>query len=346
MSGTSMATPHVAGAAAILKQRHPDWTAQQLKAALVSSAKATIPGDVRETGAGRLDVKAALDTTVTGAPAVQGGTFNWPQDSSDRTTVTLPYTNHAAAPVKLDLSVEKVTGNDGSRIRSTVARLGARSVTVPAGATVEVPLTLDPAARLDRAQYGDVTGRILATVRGAAVVSTPFSLYVEPETVTLRVKLVDRAGRPAAGASSLDVIGTDTATGERRFNDGATDQVYRLRPGSYFLSAFAAVTGTADGQDSVTYLGRPQLELTKDTTVVLDARKAHRLRVETDKPGENRAGTLAFARSWDDTWLHAGTITGGRQIQRYYASVDGRATDGDFEFGSYWRRYAPQIGDA
>ncbi|MFD7230424.1 S8 family serine peptidase [Streptomyces sp. NPDC059881] len=345
MSGTSMATPHVAGAAAILKQRHPDWTAQQLKAALVSSAKATIPGDVRETGAGRLDVKAALDTTVTGAPAVQGGTFNWPQDSSDRTTVTLPYTNHAAAPVKLDLSVAKVTGNDGSRVRSTVARLGARSVTVPAGATVEVPLTLDPAARLDRAQYGDVTGRILATVRGAAVVSTPFSLYVEPETVTLRVKLVDRAGRPAAGASSLDVIGTDTATGERRFNDGATDQVYRLRPGSYFLSAFAAVTGTADGQDSVTYLGRPQLELTKDTTVVLDARKAHRLRVETDKPGENRAGTLAFARSWDDTWLHAGTITGGRQIQRYYASVDGRATDGDFEFGSYWRRYAPQIGE-
>ena len=38
MSGTSMAAPHVAGAAAILAQRHPDWTGAQLKAALIGSA--------------------------------------------------------------------------------------------------------------------------------------------------------------------------------------------------------------------------------------------------------------------------------------------------------------------
>ncbi|MFJ9342940.1 S8 family peptidase [Streptomyces sp. NPDC101733] len=347
MSGTSMATPHVAGAAAVVKQRHPEWTGQQIKAALVSSAQTAVPGDVRETGGGRLDVKAAIDTTVTGAPAVQGGSYTWPQDRSDRTSVEVPYTNTGAKAVTLNLSVEKVTGNDGSAVRSQVARPARRTVTVPAGATVKVPLALDPTAKLGRSQYGDVTGRVVATAGGVRV-STPFSLYVEPETVTLRVKLLDRAGKPAAGPSSLDVIGTDDASGERRFNDGAADQVYRIRPGAYFLSAFVGTPDAGEGAtmtDSLTYLGRPQTEIKKDTTVVLDARKAGRLTIEGDRPLEARNTTLAFARGWDDVWLHAGTAMGGRSIRGYYADVEGRAEDGTFEFGSYWRAAAPVLSE-
>ncbi|MER5379372.1 S8 family serine peptidase [Streptomyces sp. NPDC002688] len=345
MSGTSMATPHVAGAAAIVKQRHPDWTARQIKAALVSSADADIPGDVRETGGGRLDVKAAVDATVLGSPAVQGGSFTWPQDDSDRTTVDVPYTNTADEPVELRLKLDGITGNDGSAVRSAVARLGARSVKVAPGATVTVPLELDPNASLARAQYGDITGRVLATADGVAV-STPFSLYVQPETVTLRVKLIDRLGQPAGSASSVDLIGTDDASGERRFNEGATGQTYEIRPGSYFLSSFVATPETAGTLlDSLTYLARPQLEIREDTTVVLDARTAHRLSVKTDKTSELRGATLGFARSWDDTWLHAGTAAGGRSLRGYYASVDGRASDGTFEFDSFWRAAAPQISE-
>ncbi|MFE6980687.1 S8 family peptidase [Streptomyces griseus] len=348
MSGTSMATPHVAGAAAVVKQRHPEWTAQQLKAALVSSAHSAVPGDVRETGGGRLDVDRAIRTPVLGAPAVQGGTFNWPQDKSDRTTVAVPYTNTGGKAVKLSLKVAGVTGNDGSAVGSKVASLARTSVTVPAGATVEVPLALDPDARLTAAQYGDVTGRVLATASGGVRVSTPFSLYVEPETVTLRVKLVDRTGKPADGVSSLDLIGTDTASGERRFNEGATDQTYRVRPGAYFVSSFIATPDTTDatGQlvGSVGYLARPQLNLTKDTTLVLDARKAHRLKVRTeDRAAETRGATLAFGRSWDDTWLHSGSISGTGIVKDYLVDVQGKARDGDFEFASFWRAYAPQI---
>ncbi|WP_413752454.1 S8 family serine peptidase [Streptomyces sp. R-74717] len=346
MSGTSMATPHVAGAAAIVKQRHPKWSAQQIKAALVSSAKSDIPGDVRETGGGRLDVKAAIDTTVVGAPAVQGGTFNWPQDKSDRTTVDVPYTNSGTEPVKLSLKVQGVTGNDGSDVRSLAAKLDASTVTVPAGATVKVPLHIDPTAKLKASQYGDVTGRVLATGPDGVKVSTPFSMYVGPETVTLRVKLVDGTGKPATGPSSVDLIGTDTAGGERRFNDGATEQVYQVRPGAYFVSSFITTPDTKDatGQlvESVGYLARPQLNVTKDTTLVLDARKAHRIQVKTeDRASESRSTTLSFGRSWDDVWQHSGSITGTGM--NYLADVQGKASDGDFEFASLWRAYAPQI---
>ncbi|MEU1144355.1 S8 family serine peptidase [Streptomyces sp. NPDC005863] len=347
MSGTSMATPHVAGAAALVKQRHPDWSAQQIKAALVSSADSGVPGDARETGGGRLDAKAAIDQRVLGSPAVRGGSFGWPQDASDRTTVGVPYTNTTDKTVKLKLSVAGVTGNDGSAVGSGVARLGKRSVTLPAGATVEVPLELSPDADLKRAQYGDITGRVLAETGDGGRVSTPFSLYVQPETVSLRVKLVDRNGRPADGASSVDLIGTDTATGERRFNEGANDQTYQVRPGAYFLTGFIATPEAhGDGKlvDSLTHLARPQVEIKKDTTITLDARTAHRLKIRTDQASEVCGATLAFSRGWGkDHWLHAGTAAGPRTVRAYYQSVEGKPSQGTFESGSYWRAAAPQI---
>ena len=65
ISGTSMATPHVSGAAAILAQQHPGWTGQQLKEQLMSSAQG-LPDwySPYEVGTGRLDVAAAVTNTV------------------------------------------------------------------------------------------------------------------------------------------------------------------------------------------------------------------------------------------------------------------------------------------
>jgi subtilisin family serine protease len=48
LDGTSMASPHVAGAAAVLRQRHPGWTVAQVKSALVSSGNAVFDRSGRE----------------------------------------------------------------------------------------------------------------------------------------------------------------------------------------------------------------------------------------------------------------------------------------------------------
>src|SRR5439155_15310453 len=69
LSGTSMATPHVAGAAALLRQRHPGWSVQQIKSALVLTGKPVFNAQHAEVpttreGGGLIDVPAANNPLV------------------------------------------------------------------------------------------------------------------------------------------------------------------------------------------------------------------------------------------------------------------------------------------
>lgn len=71
--GTSMATPHVAGAAAVMKQLHPSWSPDQIKSALVNSAKRPVGSSSTNTplanpmdrGGGRMDLAAASAIPLT-----------------------------------------------------------------------------------------------------------------------------------------------------------------------------------------------------------------------------------------------------------------------------------------
>ncbi|MEU9189832.1 S8 family serine peptidase [Streptomyces sp. NPDC048484] len=143
LNGTSMATPHVAGAAAILAQRHPDWTGQQLKQALVSSAKPTTGLTVRQQGTGRVDVAKAVGQTVSGeASSVDFGTQRWPHTDDAPLTKQITYRNTGTSAVTLGLTVQ-ATDADGKSAPRGLLSVSPKRVTVPAGGTASVDVTAD-----------------------------------------------------------------------------------------------------------------------------------------------------------------------------------------------------------
>jgi subtilisin family serine protease len=99
LSGTSMASPHIAGAAALIRAVHPSWTPAEVKSALMLTAfnpgwkpNATTPWDVDDVGSGRVDLtKAALsglvmdiDPTIYNTPAIN------PLNGGNPTLLNLP----------------------------------------------------------------------------------------------------------------------------------------------------------------------------------------------------------------------------------------------------------------
>ena len=68
LSGTSFAAPIVAGTAASMLARHPDWTPDQVKGALMRTARAVRNGNPKAAGLGEITASRAVLTTVTPNP--------------------------------------------------------------------------------------------------------------------------------------------------------------------------------------------------------------------------------------------------------------------------------------
>ncbi len=243
--GTSMASPHVAGAAALLAQRRPEWTGAQLKAALVASATPSSDANPFDQGAGRVDVPAAIGQTVTAEPAtVNAGIVVFPH--AEPVTRTLTYRN-AGPEVTLTLAVD-----------NPVFTLSAGQVTVPAGGQASVTVTADAAAA---PAEGAHAGTIVATGPGASV-RTPVSVTKEPESYDVTFELIGRDGAPSED-NVVKVLPLDGSGG-----------TVVTAPGGSLTMRLPAREHLAEFSIGDFVLAYPALDVTKDQTIVLDARAA------------------------------------------------------------------------
>jgi subtilisin family serine protease len=184
-SGTSMASPHVAGGAALLLQRHPSWTPAQVKSALVLTGRPvwtdlTHKREVLPTreGGGLIDLAAADNPLVFASPSSVSFRFL-----------------HRGENATLPIELSDAGGGAGMWTASVQVEARSASATVSAPAAVSVPGSLPLHAAVAKgATQGDTTGFVLLS-RGATTRRIPFWLRVTvPRLAADRHHLLRRPG--------------------------------------------------------------------------------------------------------------------------------------------------------
>jgi len=176
LSGTSMASPHVAGAAAVLEQRHPTWTPAQIKSALsTTGAPVFVTREVSplKEGGGRIALPRADQPLLFTAPSALSFGLRRQGTTVSRT-----------------LTLSDAGGGAGTWNASVTG--GAGAVTVPPQATVPGPLQVRVAT--GRLAEQDISGFVMLT-HGTDTRRVPFWFRVErPRLSTERHVTLTRPG--------------------------------------------------------------------------------------------------------------------------------------------------------
>jgi hypothetical protein len=291
LDGTSMATPHVAGAAALLRQQHPDLNGTQLKGRLTGSTTPTAKLTPFEQGSGRVDVAKLIKQNVTSNPtSLSFGAHQWPHTGQPALTKEITYSNAGSEPVTLDLATET---------NGTLFSVSPAKLTVPAGGSATATVTADIAKQPGG---GVIGGAIVANgVRTAVVVD------LEAESYDVKITGIERSGVQTSTTFAF-LINVDT--GARVWPNTETG-VARLAKGRYILNGSVLSSGDAHTHDVINY---PNLTVTGATTINLDARQAKPVKVTLPVTAQLSLLQTGFERTVDGTSYTIGNFSVGGVI--------------------------------
>jgi uncharacterized repeat protein (TIGR01451 family) len=152
LSGTSMATPHTAGTMALLKQLHPDWSTEELKALAMNGAihdltvganGSGLRYNLSRVGAGRIDIPNSATSEVTAFNDDDGGLVSLSFDSgivNQQTLIkNLRLVNHGAQSQTFDVGFDDLLAAPGVSFSLAGSQT---SVTVAADSAITVPVQM------------------------------------------------------------------------------------------------------------------------------------------------------------------------------------------------------------
>ncbi|MFF7888111.1 S8 family serine peptidase [Streptomyces sp. NPDC020794] len=322
-SGTSMATPHVAGAAALVAQAHPDWTGRQIKQALATTAKTMPDADVFEQGDGRVDAVRAVNQAVFATPTLSFGTYE--ETDTEAADKDITYTNTTDKAMELRVS---------SSLRD--ATLNADTVTVPAKGTATVAVTVDPV----KEATGRYTGHITASADGV-LVTTAIGFEKLPKTYDLKVSLLGRDGKPTT-SSSIFMLQELNGAYPDTYGFIGKSYTFKVPAGTYSTASWISQRDAAGLEVTTSVVGDPEIKVDRDTEVVLDARKAVEIKPKTKEDSEFQGFSTNWHREGPGTAFGV-TYSQGWWTDHIYVAPTEKVTQGMFEFSSKFRLYAKEL---
>ncbi|UOE53655.1 S8 family serine peptidase [Bacillus sp. CMF12] len=332
LNGTSMATPHVAGAAAILAQKHPEWDGDTIKQALMNTTKKLDAYQPFHVGTGRVNVAAALNTQLRATGSISFGFFKWPHDQSAPVEKGVTYTNDSEQDITLELEAT-FTNAQGTEAPAGLLTLSEKTITVPAGGSADVKVKLDSKLGETGSRY---QGYLTAKVNGETAVRTTMGMVKEDERYPLTLKATDRDGTPGLAYVVL-------------FSENMEPWVYavngslelRLPPGTYSAMSLMDVDVDTD-HAGVALVGDPEVKLNGPQTVELDARKANEISAEVPKEVEANYRRIEYYRTLGDQKLNSGYLL-PVWVDKMYAVPTEEVETGYFEQLTRWRLAKPYL---